>query len=514
MTTTPSSTEALKTEQQPAQFSHADILKVLYGLMICVLLAALDQTAVIPAVPAMANDLGGYTQLSWVVAAYLITSTISTPIYAKLSDTHGRRTLLNISLAIFIITSVLCGAAQTFGQLVWLRALQGLGGGGLMALTQAAIADVVSPRERGRYQAYISAAWATASLSGPLVGGFVTEHASWRWIFWINLPIGLAAMWMCHKGLSRLRKPVHPVRPRFDIPGMFFLTGALLSLLLALGWGGTEFAWGSVEIIGLIVLGVCLLLLLLRQELRASDPLLPPRVFSTSAYRTSTGVSTLSAMLMFICVFTIPLYFQLARGASAAESGIYVAPFMLSAALGNVIASRSAKFFGTVRVGLRVGAAMTCLGLIALALLPLTAPIWLVIVAMLVAGPGLGACMICSMMGAQNALVHRDIGSGTGAVLVLRSVGGAAGSTLAGALLASAMAAVHQTAAQGGSLASHGSIADHAAQGLLAVSQLLSRDFSTVYAVAAALAFISFTVALCMPNTPLRGSNHPVPIGE
>lgn len=481
--------------------------------MICVLLAALDQTAVIPAVPAMANDLGGYTQLSWIVAAYLITSTISTPIYAKLSDVHGRRLLLNISLVVFIITSVLCGFAQTFGQLVWLRALQGLGGGGLMAMTQAAVADVVSPRERGRYQAYISAAWATASLSGPLVGGLLTEHASWRWIFWINLPIGMIAMWMCHKGLSRLRKPVHATRPRFDVPGMVFLTGALLSLLLALGWGGTVYAWGSVEILGLIVLGVFLLLLLLRQEFRASDPLLPPRVFSTAAYRSSTGISTMSAMLMFICVFSIPLYFQLARGATTAESGLYIAPFMLSAALANVIASRSAKYFGTVRVGLRAGSATSLLGLIALAFMPLTAPIAVVLAAMLLTGMGLGACMICSMMGAQNALTGRDIGSGTGAVLVLRSVGGASGSTLAGALLASGMAAVHQAIPDGGR-AVPGRIAGEAINGLNAVSALLGRDFSMVYAVGAGLALTSFTIAMFMPNTRLRSTTHLAPVGE
>lgn len=175
-------------------FSHSDIMRVMFGVMICIFLAALDQTAVVPAIPAIASDLGSYAGVSWVVAAYLITTTISTPVYGKLSDIYGRRRLLIACLAVFIATSLLCAAARSLSQLIWFRALQGLGGGGLMALTQAAIADVVSPRERGRYQGYISIVWATSSLCGPLVGGFVAQHFSWRYIFWINLPIGLVDM--------------------------------------------------------------------------------------------------------------------------------------------------------------------------------------------------------------------------------------------------------------------------------------------------------------------------------
>jgi MFS family permease len=170
--------------------SHAEIMRVVWGAMICILLAALDQTVVIPALPSIAGELGGYKQLSWIVAAYLITSTISTPIYGKLSDIYGRRRLLVACIAIFVVTSILCAMAQSLTQLIWFRALQGLGGGGLMALTQATLADVMSPRERGRYQAYIAAVWAVSSVSGPLVGGFMAEDISWRSIFWINLPVG------------------------------------------------------------------------------------------------------------------------------------------------------------------------------------------------------------------------------------------------------------------------------------------------------------------------------------
>jgi EmrB/QacA subfamily drug resistance transporter len=486
--------DPLSKAPQPGAFSHAEIVQVLYGLMVCVLLAALDQTAVIPAVPAMGKDLGAFSGLSWIVAAYLIASTISTPIYAKLSDLYGRKKLLMTCLGMFILTSVLCGAAQTLDQLIWLRAIQGLGGGGLMTLTQAAIADVVAPRERGRYQAYISVAWGFASLSGPLIGGFIVEATSWRWIFWLNLPVGAWAMWMCHKGLNRLTVPKLGRKPRLDIVGMGLLTGALLALLLALGWGGEVYPWGSREILGLVGAGVVLILLLIGQERRAKDPLLPPRVFASSSFIASTIISTITSLLLFTVLFSIPLYFQLARGTTAAESGLYLAPFLLSSTLGNVIASRWAKRYGTIRTGMRVSTAVAFVGLIALALLPATAPVWVVVTTMILTAPGIGGCFINSIMGAQNALPQGDMGAGTGAVLVLRSVGGASGSTLAGALLAAALTASHQAAG--------------------VEPALLSSSFSTVYAVAAMFAGISLITAFLMPNTALRETTHDVPVGE
>ena len=476
----------------PAFFSHAEILHVIFGVMICILLAALDQAAVVPAVPAIAQELGAYEQLSWTVAAYLITSTISTLVYGKLSDIYGRRQLLIICIVFFIATSLLCATAQSLSQLIWFRALQGLAGGGLMALTQATIADVVSPRERGRYQVYISAVWAISSLCGPLVGGFVAQHLSWRWIFWINLPIGAGALWVCNKALHRLSLSVRVGKSRLDILGMFLLAGAISVLLLALGWGGCVYPWVSYEILGLVSLGGVLLLLLIVQEHRSRDPLLPPRVFLSSSYVANVTVSTLAATLMFTCVFTIPLYFQLGRGVTATQSGIYVVPFMLASAAGNVVGSRWGRHFGTMRGGLRIAAFIGCAGLALLAALPLNAPLWAVIIAMILAGHGIGVCLIGSITSAQNALTAQDIGAGTGALLVLRSVGGASGSTLAGAIIGSGLIAIRQTA--------DGAMADAATAG--AVN--LEWSFTMVFAAAALLAATAFLMALPMPNTPLR----------
>jgi EmrB/QacA subfamily drug resistance transporter len=457
--------------------------------------------------------------LSWIVAAYLITSTISTPIYGKLSDIYGRRRLLIACIAIFIVTSMLCGWAQSLNQLIWFRALQGLGGGGLMALTQAAIADVVSPRERGRYQGYISAVWALTSVSGPIVGGFMIQALSWRWIFWINLPIGAAAMWACHKSLRRLLPPVLSGMPRLDIIGMLLLSGAITALLLALGWGGNVYAWDSVEILGLAGFGVCLFGLLIAQERRAHDPLLPPRVFKRSSYVASTTVSTLTSLLIFMCLFTIPLYFQLARGSTAAQSGIYLVPFMLSSATGNITGSKWGRHVGTFRGALRIATTLILSGLVLLAVLPINAPVWQVIAGMSIAGFGVGICLIGSITSAQNALIPRDIGSGTGAVIVLRSVGGACGSTLAGAIIASGLSALQHTADGTTLSATHslqrGSTAlNYAAGSGSAAAAHLGGTFGMVYVVALAIASISFVVTLLMPNTPLRETLHSAPIPE
>ncbi|HTJ02881.1 MAG TPA: MFS transporter, partial [Methylovirgula sp.] len=489
---------AAEPAHQRTTFSHADVMRVMSCAMICILLAAIDQTVVIPALPAIGSDLGAYGQLSWIVAAYLITSTISTPVYAKLSDVYGRRRLLIACIAIFIATSIFCATARSLNQLIWFRALQGLGGGGLMALTQAAIADVVAPRQRGLYQGYIAGTWAVASVSGPLIGGALAQSFSWRWIFWLNFPIGMVAMWTCQRGLRALAAPVHAIKPKLDIIGMLLLAGALLALLLALGWGGTTYAWGSKQILGLVGLGCCLLILLVVQELRADDPLLPPRVFANPSFVTSVIISSLTSLLMFICLFTIPLYFQFVRGATAAQSGIYLAPFMLASAAGNIAGGRWAKRSGTTRGELRIASAVSCAGLILLALLPSTAPIWIIILATILTGPGFGGCFVGSIMTAQNCLKTADIGSGTGALLVLRSVGGAAGSSVAGAIIASGMAVARH---------SGGAAQPAAATGLGSV-------FAMVYATAAGFALIKFAVSLCMPNSSLRETTHAVPIAD
>jgi cyanate permease len=313
-------------------------------------------------------------------------------------------------------------------------------------------------------------------------------------------------MWACHNGLRRLSPPVLSGKPRLDVVGMLLLSGALSFLLLALGWGGGVYAWGSYQILSLVGVGIVLFLLLILQELRVNDPLLPPRVFTSKSYVASVIVSTLMSLLLFMCLFTIPLYFQLARGATTAQSGIYLAPFMLANAAGNVAGSRYARRFGTLRGEMRVASFLCFVGLISLAVLPLDAPVWTIVVAMVVTGPGIGGCFIGSMMGGQNALRAKDIGAGTGALLVLRSVGGASGSTLAGTIIASGVIAIQKTGgpAQRGATA----LADAARSGLNGAATHLGWGFGMVYAVAAVFAAITFAVTLWMPNARLRELPH------
>ncbi len=417
------------------RFTHRQILRVLSGVLLCIFLAAIDQTVVIPAVPAIAADLNGFDHLAWIVSAYLLTSTAATPVYGKLSDIYGRRALLLPAIVLFVAASMLCGAAQTLWQLILARALQGLGGAGLMAMAQAAIADVVSPRERGRYQGYMAGAWAVASIAGPVVGGWVTDALSWRWIFWINLPIGAVAFALSSRAL-RLLVVRRDQQSRIDYAGAALLAAITTAILLILTWGGHAFPWLSVPVLGLSALTVALLAVLIRQERRAADPLLPPRLFAHGVFVRGVTIGALAAAGMFGGIFLLPLFFQLLRGASAEQAGRLIVPFLAFNVVGAYGAGQLARRMGRGRVILMTGLAAGTAGFALLATLGASSGYAAVLAAMAVVGFGIGACMPTSLVIVQNAADRRDVGAATGGILFLRSMGGAVGSTLAGSLLA------------------------------------------------------------------------------
>lgn len=327
-------------------------------------------------------------------------------------------------------------------------------------------------------------------------------------------------MWASQSALRRLPPPGRRSRLKLDILGMLLLSWAITVWLLALGWSVTVYAWRSSEILGLVVLGLCLLLLLIGQELRFRDPLLPPRVFQGRSYLASLAVSTLTSLLIFLCLFTVPLYFQLARGATAAQSGIYLVPFMLSSAAGNIIASRWGRHFGTFRGALRIAATLCLTGLTVLAALPLNAPLLAVIAGLIITGLGVGACLIGSITSAQNALIANDIGSGTGALLVLRSVGGASGSSLAAAVIAAGMVATKRAGrdtpfSSAQSLRLGPAAMDYATQSdATGVASHLGAAFALVYAIAAMVAALSFVATVRMPATRLRETLPFAPVSE
>jgi len=420
------------TPATPGQdFGPRQVRMVFAGLMVSMLLAALDQTIVSTALPTIVGDLGGQDQLAWVVTAYLLASTTSTPLWGKISDLYGRKGLYQGAIVIFLVGSVLIGLSQNMGMLIAFRAVQGLGGGGLIALSQAIIGDVVSPRERGRYQGYMGSVFALASVGGPLLGGFFVDNLSWRWCFYVNLPLGVVALFVTSISLN---VPFRRMQHSVDYLGAGLLVAAVAPLLLAAEWGGREYDWGSPTIIGLAVFGVVMVGAFLAQERRAPEPILPLSLFRNDVFSVSSAGSFVVGVAMFGAVIFLPQYLQIVRGHSPTESGLLMLPMMAGLMTTSIGSGRIIARTGRYRRFPPTGLAIVAVGLYLLSLLDGGTPFWQQAGSMFVVGFGIGMVMQVLVLATQNAVDHRDLGTATSAVTFFRSMGGALGVAVFGAI--------------------------------------------------------------------------------
>jgi len=493
-----------------AAASHREILRILSGIVPGMFLAALDQTIITTPLPTMAAELGGVEHLSWVVSIYLLTATAATPIYGKLSDLYGRRGLLQGAIVIFLAGSALAGLAQTMPQLIGARALQGLGGGGLITLAQTVIADHVSPRERGRYQAYLSGVWATASVGGPVLGGLFVDQLNWRWVFWINLPVGALALLLCWLALRHL--PQHYERRSIDYLGALLLTLGVASLLLVAAWGGSQFPWLSAPILGLSAMGIALLLAFALQELRAQEPILPPRLFRNDIFRVANSCATVVAMVMFGTTMLLPIFLQLVAGMSAGRSGLVLASLTGGSVVGAFSSGQIMRATGSYKRQPLVGLSLATLALILLASMSADTPVVLTGAGLALLGVGVGATFPVMLVAVQNATDPRDIGAATSAVNFFRSMGGSFGAALLWSVLITALS--YRLSGNGAPGLPESGIAllQGGAEAFAKLSPALratvlpalAGSFHVVFAAAAVLNVIALAIASLLRELPLR----------
>ncbi|MBV8790639.1 MAG: MFS transporter [Pseudolabrys sp.] len=416
---TKSTKPASKSDDLP-RLTHPEIRTIVLGILLAMFLGALDQTIVATALPTIGRHFNNLSELSWVVTAYLLTSTAVTPLYGKLSDIHGRRTMMLIAIVIFVVGSLACALAPSITILVLARALQGLGGGGLMALAQTIIADIVSPRERGRYQGYIGAVFATSSIGGPVLGGFLTEHLDWSLIFWINLPLGLAALGMTSNVLKRV--PFQPRRHRLDLIGALTMIAASVLLLLALSWGGRTYDWISAPIGALFILSAFFWVLFGWRLVATAEPFLPLAVLANPVVRCAAlaGACCMGA-LVGMTIF-VPLYFEVVLHLTASESGLALIPLMAATPLFSTVAGRAMSHVTHYKRMPLLGLPVSILCLGALAIWPATMPIVLVEILLFLVGCGLGTLFPVSTVCLQNAVPRWQMGIATGAANFFRAL--------------------------------------------------------------------------------------------
>ncbi len=501
--------------QAKTHYSHQEILVIISALMTVLLLGALDQTIVSTALPKIAADLQSLDKLSWVATAYLLTSAIVTPIYGKISDLFGRKRIFQTAIIIFLVGSVLCGLSQNMFQLIIARGLQGIGGGGLMALVFSIVGDIIPPRQRGRYMGYFGAVWGVASVAGPLLGGFLTDYFNWRWIFFVNIPLGIFALITV---AARLHLPIHKKEHKIDYLGAALLAGASLCMLLATVWGGNTYTWGSNQIIGLLVGGFILAVTFTIWEKRAKEPILPLRLFKNKVFTVSTLLSLLSGIAMFASILYIPVYQQIVRGYSPTKSGLMMLPLVVGIFISSVGSGKLITKYGKYKIFPVIGTPILALGLWLFSHLQVHTSEFTLGIWMLIIGLGLGSFMQVTVLAIQNAVSKDEIGVATSTATFFRSIGASFGGAIFGTIMVNRFAVHLQQLMPGasgikvgGSMQQASNLSSLPPSVANNVQLAFVKSFRDMFLIAIIFAAAAFVVSLFLKEVPLRESHEPLP---
>ncbi|AXG77605.1 MFS transporter [Streptomyces paludis] len=489
------------------------VLVAIGALLMGMLLAALDQTIVSTALPTIVSDLGGLEHLSWVVTAYLLASTAATPLWGKLGDQYGRKRLFQTAIVIFLIGSALCGIAQNMPQLIGFRALQGLGGGGLIVLSMAIVGDLVPPRERGKYQGLFGAVFGATSVLGPLLGGFFTQHLSWRWVFYVNLPLGALALLVI---ATVLHIPVHRTKHTIDYLGTFLIASVAVCFVLVASLGGTTWPWDSARIIGLGLLGLVLLAVFIRVERRAAEPVLPLRLFRLRTFTMVACISFIVGFAMFGTMTYLPTFLQVVQGVTPTMSGVHLLPMVLGLLLTSTLSGQIVSRTGRWKVFPILGTGVTAVGLLLLHQLTEFSGTWRMSAYFFVFGAGLGLVMQVLVLVVQNAVSYQDLGVATSGATFFRSIGASFGVAVFGTIFTHLLREKLATALTGKPLPPGASAGELAAdpQSLARLPDALRAPVLHAYATSITDVFlygvpvvlVGFVVAWFLKEDKLRGS--------
>jgi EmrB/QacA subfamily drug resistance transporter len=490
-----------------ANISMRQKILVMAAAMCGLLLAALDQTIVSTALPRIVSDLHGLKDLSWVITAYLLTSTISVPISGKLSDIFGRKKLFLVAIVIFVLGSALSGISQNMAELIGFRAFQGLGAGMLFSMTFAVIGDLFPPAQRARWQGVIGAVFGLASVIGPLVGGYLTDHASWRWNFYINVPVGLIALFMISTFMPHI--PIDEKERKIDYLGAGLLAGGLSTLLLGLVWGGNQYPWGSWHVISMLILSPLLAIFAWVEHVHAKDPILPLELFKNSIFRVSMIVMFLVGFAMFGAISYIPLFAQDVLGRTATNSGVILIPMVFTLTIVSLANGQLVTRTGRYKKVAILGTVFTSAGILWLSTLGVHSSSVDVVLRMIVIGAGLGISMPIFNLVVQNAFEHAKLGVATGSVLLARSIGATVGVAVLGSILNNELT---KRLSSSGIKVSANQLASLSGRSITPeLKAALSDSITRLFLIGGLVVSLAFVTSWFLKEVPLRTSQHDQP---